>query len=112
MELIIKPAFAHLDLSLDRTKRATPNITGVPNTIRSPPRPPKREPQPKPGILSNCGMAKTQGDRASQKLNFPNSNDFIVQYSFGTISRGYGDWKLIFPLAGSRKFTTFSTKQQ
>jgi hypothetical protein len=62
-EPIIKPAFDHTDLSLKRTKRVTANITGGPYTIRNPARIPNRKPQPKPGIFSNCGMAKTQGDR-------------------------------------------------
>jgi hypothetical protein len=47
-ELIIKAAFDHFDLSLNRAKAATTNITGVPNTIRIPPRSPSSEPQPKP----------------------------------------------------------------
>ncbi|MBN2181694.1 MAG: hypothetical protein JW715_07250 [Sedimentisphaerales bacterium] len=79
-ELIISPAFAKLDLSLNIAAIETANITGGPNTIRIPARIPNGEPHPKPGTLRSCSTCSTieiQGDNASQKLIFPNTDAFI-----------------------------------
>jgi hypothetical protein len=71
IELIARPAIAHLDLSLNMTTRHITNDTGGTNTIKIPPRNPKIEPHPKPGHLSNCAMTNNQGDTAMYKPALP-----------------------------------------
>jgi hypothetical protein len=53
-------------------------MSGGPNSIRSPPRTPRRLPHPKPGTFSIWGMINNQGDKASQKLIIPILVDFII----------------------------------
>jgi hypothetical protein len=82
IELNARPAFAHPDLPINIATRPTANDTGGANIIRIPARSPKTEPHPKPGSLTNCVPAESQGDTASQKLIFPIILDFILLYSF------------------------------
>ena len=78
VELSARPAFAHLDLSINMPTRPTANDTGGANIIRIPARIPKGEPHPKPGSPANCAPAASQGEMASQKLIFPIILDFIL----------------------------------
>jgi hypothetical protein len=82
IELSASPAFAQLDLSINIATRPAANDTGGANIIKTPARSPKIEPHPKPGSLTNCAPAESQGDTASQKLIFPIILDFIPLYSF------------------------------
>jgi hypothetical protein len=82
MELSVRPAFAHPDLSRNMATRPTANDTGGANNIRIPARIPKGDPQPKPGSFTNCVPAASQGERASQKLILPIIPVFILLYSF------------------------------
>jgi len=84
-ELTSRPAFDHVDLSLNIAARENANITGGANTIMIPARDPRREPQPKPGILSICNTTKNHGDNANQKLIFPIVVGCILLFSILTM---------------------------
>jgi hypothetical protein len=65
-------------------QRAIPLITrasGLPITKRIPARNPPGAPQPKPGTPIHPGSMKNHGDRAKQKLIFPNRVDCTKETS-------------------------------
>jgi len=77
-------------------QRATPLITkarGGATGKRIPARNPPGVPQPKPGIPIHPGTAKNHGDKATQKLIFPNAVDcLLLSFSIITdcsVSPGY-----------------------
>ena len=81
MELTVRPAMAHLDLSFTIATKLIEKAKGGANMMRIPPRIPSREPHPKPGSPSIWTTPKIQGDKARQKLIFPMILDFILLYS-------------------------------
>jgi len=67
-------------LSLQRATPLKIRARGIPTTKRVPARNPPGVLQPKPGIPIHPGRMKNQGDRANQKLIFPNVVECIQLY--------------------------------
>ncbi len=79
--LVDNPAIAQsLGLSLQRATPLINSAIGTPTIQRIPARNPPGVPQPKPGIPIHPGRMKNQGDKASQKLIFPNVVECILLY--------------------------------
>ena len=75
------PAIAqNLGLSFKRAAPLITKATGGATGKRIPARNPPGVPQPKPGIPIHPGKAKNHGDKAIQKLIFPNAVDCLLLY--------------------------------
>ena len=78
-----KPAIAQsLGRSFQKPMKLTTRAAGGAKRKRTPARSPNGEPQPKPGMPTQPGRIKSQGEMAKRKPIFPNFSD-SMRATFG-----------------------------